>query len=162
MTSQLFPDSPAFKLAGEQGRGRLLAALSQPRWRQYPTLQSKAATLHFHLNRDHPYIDGNKRLALVATELFLTINGAALVATDGELKDLALGVARGDLQANDNLQFVRRPTFRAGWDEERFAKWFDGLDGQGHNAIELFSSDGVEPQMGIRLRQLLLRQNSGD
>lgn len=109
LTGRLFPSSPAFRLAGEEGRGRLLSALAQPQWPVHRTFAVKAAVLHYHLNRDHPYVDGNKRLALVATETFLTLNAAILVAANDELEALALGVADGSIDSVANRRFfVRR------------------------------------------------------
>lgn len=76
---RVFPGAPAFQLRGEAGRAMLSSALAQPRWRHHRTLQRKAAVLHYHLNRNHPFIDGNKRFALTAAEYFLDINGAMLL-----------------------------------------------------------------------------------
>ena len=79
LTRRVFPGAPAFQLRGEAGQAMLSSALAQPRWRHHRTLQRKAAVLHYHLNRNHPFIDGNKRFALTAAEYFLDINGAMLL-----------------------------------------------------------------------------------
>jgi death-on-curing protein len=54
-----------------------------------------AAAYHFHLCSNHPFVDGNKRVAVAAAELFLLVNGIVLTTTDHELEYLTLGVARG-------------------------------------------------------------------
>jgi death-on-curing protein len=48
---------------------------------------------------NHALVDGNKRLALLATVVFLRINGYLLELTDDEAFDLTLSVAAGDLDA---------------------------------------------------------------
>ena len=102
----LFPGTPAFHLAGEQGRGRLLAALDQPRWAYYRTAEAKAAVLHHGINKAHPYVDGNKRMALTAMLVFLDRNEIVLRASESELEAFALAVARDDLSREASIEFV--------------------------------------------------------
>jgi len=92
-------------------RGRQ-SALAQPQWHYRRTLQRKAAVLHYHLNRDHPFIDGNKRFAITAMETFLTLNDAVLLATDKELEDFSLAVAGGELSREGSFEFVKYRTSR--------------------------------------------------
>jgi death on curing protein len=66
----------------------------------YPTLAGKAAALMHSLAGNHALIDGNKRLALLATTVFLRINGWRLDLTDDEAFDLTLSVAAGELDAD--------------------------------------------------------------
>lgn len=47
----------------------------------------------FHLCMNHPFVDGNKRTALAAAEVFLIVNDATLDATEDELYGLTIGVA---------------------------------------------------------------------
>jgi death on curing protein len=61
----------------------------------YPTLAGKAAALMHSLACTHALADGNKRLALLATVVFLRINGYRLDLTDDEAFDLTLCVAAG-------------------------------------------------------------------
>ena len=63
----------------------------------YPTLHEKAAALMHSLARNHPLVDGNKRLALAGTFTFLAINGAPLTLTEDEAYDLTIAVATGEL-----------------------------------------------------------------
>ena len=66
----------------------------------YPTLAGKAAALMHSLAGNHALVDGNKRLALLATVVFLRINGYRLELTDDEAFDLTLSVAAGQLDAD--------------------------------------------------------------
>ena len=65
----------------------------------YPTLSGKAAALMHSLACNHALVDGNKRLALLATVVFLRINGHRLDLTDDEAFDLTMSVAAGQLDA---------------------------------------------------------------
>lgn len=69
----------------------------------YPTLTGKAAALMHSLASNHALVDGNKRLALLATVVFLRINGYDLDLTDDEAFDLTMSVATGQLDA-DGIQ----------------------------------------------------------
>lgn len=66
----------------------------------YPTLAGKAAALMHSLACHHALVDGNKRLALLATVVLLRINGCRLDLTDDEAFDLTLSVAAGQLDAS--------------------------------------------------------------
>ncbi|MCC2307695.1 type II toxin-antitoxin system death-on-curing family toxin [Cellulomonas chengniuliangii] len=63
----------------------------------YPDLVTKAAALLHSLARNHPLLDGNKRLALAGTIVFLGVNGARMTATNDEAYDLVMQVAAGTL-----------------------------------------------------------------
>ena len=65
----------------------------------YPTLAAKASALMHSLARNHALVDGNKRLALLATVVFLWINGYRLDLSDDEAFDLTMSVAAGELEA---------------------------------------------------------------
>lgn len=65
----------------------------------YPTLTGKAAALMHSLAGNHALVDGNKRLALLATAVFLRINGYQLDLSDDEAFNLTLSVAAGRLDA---------------------------------------------------------------
>ena len=65
----------------------------------YPTLQAKAAALLHSIVCNHALIDGNKRLGLLATTVFLRINGYDLDLDDDEAFDLTMSVAAGELDA---------------------------------------------------------------
>jgi len=67
----------------------------------YPTLAGKAGALMHSLACNHALVDGNKRLALLATAVFLHINGYRINLTDDEAFDLVMSVAAGQLDAAD-------------------------------------------------------------
>ncbi|PZF85254.1 type II toxin-antitoxin system death-on-curing family toxin [Jiangella anatolica] len=65
----------------------------------YPDLPTKAAALLESLARNHPLIDGNKRLAWAATVVFLLDNGMSLLDVDqDEAYDFVIAVAEGKLE----------------------------------------------------------------
>ena len=67
----------------------------------YPTVPAKAAALMHSLALNHALLDGNKRLALLATVVFSRINGYRLALSDDEAFVLTLAVATGQLEAED-------------------------------------------------------------
>ena len=60
----------------------------------YPTVTSKAACLFRGLVKNHPLVDGNKRLAVTAMTVFLQVNGRRPTYTNRQLYGYALRVAR--------------------------------------------------------------------
>lgn len=80
--------------------GLLESALARPRTTvggrdAYPSFEEKAAALLHSLARNHALVDGNKRLALAGTIVFLGVNGRRLRATNDEAYDLVMAVAAG-------------------------------------------------------------------
>ena len=73
----------------------------------YPTLAGKAAALVHSLAGNQTLVDGNKRLALLATVVFLRINGDVLDLTDDEAFDLTMSVAAGQLDAEGTRKRLR-------------------------------------------------------
>ena len=69
---------------------------------------SQTAAYLFHICRNHPFVDGNKRTALAAAELFVLLNGHVLKATNEELVELTLGVAEGTLTKEAVTDFFSR------------------------------------------------------
>ncbi|WP_224769466.1 type II toxin-antitoxin system death-on-curing family toxin [Nocardioides ochotonae] len=69
----------------------------------YPDLSTKAAALLHSLVTSHPLVDGNKRLALVATRLFYALNDVSIVATEDEKVELILAVEDGTLREVDKI-----------------------------------------------------------
>lgn len=127
LTHDQFPSTPAFTLAGAEGLARLQSALAQPHWPHYRTAQQKAAALHYSLNKNHPYVDGNKRLAVSAMAWFLFRNGFALLTTSDRLVDFALRVADNRLSWNESARWVERRALRATWTTPRIARFFFSL-----------------------------------
>ena len=69
-----------------------------------------AAAYGFGIARNHPFSDGNKRTAFVATELFLVLNGFKLRATDADCVMTMLGVAAGDIDEASFAAWIRAHT----------------------------------------------------
>lgn len=62
----------------------------------YPDLWTKAAALFQSLVKNHPLVDGNKRLGWLATAVFLELNGADVSrASNNDVYDFVMGVAAG-------------------------------------------------------------------
>lgn len=72
----------------------------------YKTIQAKAAKLGFFLINNHPFIDGNKRIGILAMLTFLEINGIEIKCTDDELINLGLGIADGSINSKDLLGWI--------------------------------------------------------
>lgn len=70
------------------------------------TIQSKAAKLCFGLIKNHPFVDGNKRIGILAMLSFLESNGIRLECQDDELIALGLGLADGTMDENAVLHFI--------------------------------------------------------
>ena len=98
--------------AGLRDLGALEGALAQPRQTYggadlYPSLEEKAVALGFALIRNHPFVDGNKRVGHAALEVFLVLNGHELHATIDEAEQIVLGVAAGEIDRTEFLGWVR-------------------------------------------------------
>jgi death-on-curing protein len=76
--------------------------------------EEMAAAYLFHLVRNHPFGDGNKRAGLIAMLAFLGLNGLRLDADPEKLGDLVVGVATGTLTKADAAVFVRDHVRRPG------------------------------------------------
>lgn len=63
----------------------------------HPGLAAKAAILFSRLIQNHPFYDGNKRIALEALRLFLERNGRRLVATDTDARQMARQLVEEDV-----------------------------------------------------------------
>lgn len=72
----------------------------------YPSLQAKAAQLGFGLIRNHPFVDGNKRIGAHTMLVFLAVNGIELRYEQQELIDIILSVAAGQIDRQGLLQWI--------------------------------------------------------
>jgi death on curing protein len=98
---------------GLRDRGALEAAAARPQMTfggedLYPDLVTKTSALMHSLVMNHAFVDGNKRVGAMAAELFLTVNGYDLHATDGDMVELTLGVARGEVSAEALSIWIRQ------------------------------------------------------
>ena len=72
------------------------------------SLPAMAAAYLFHICKNHPFLDGNKRTAVVAAEIFLNISGMQLDVSNEDLKRLCLGVAAGEISKEEATYFFER------------------------------------------------------
>ncbi|MEN9799749.1 MAG: Toxin Doc [Pseudomonadota bacterium] len=74
----------------------------------HPTIPEMAAAYLFHLVKNHPFVDGNKRTGLAVALGFLGLNGHWLEATEDDVVDLVLGVAEGRTSKAEVAEFIRQ------------------------------------------------------
>lgn len=89
----------------------LLSALAAPRRSAFgvelfPTLADKAAALVYALVQNHPFWDGNKRIAAASLRLFVQRNGAELAADDPALAACTIAIARGALRDGELTAWI--------------------------------------------------------
>jgi len=86
---------------GLRDRDLLESALERPRNRCHcestSDLSSLAASYGFGIAKNHPFVDGNKRVAFQALYLFLGLNGLRINASEEEVVATILSLASGDL-----------------------------------------------------------------
>jgi death-on-curing protein len=74
----------------------------------YEDVAAKAAALAHSVIQNHPFLDGNKRAGAMALEVFLLVNGHAVRASDEDLEDVVLAVARDGLAAEALAIWIRQ------------------------------------------------------
>jgi death-on-curing protein len=99
--------------AGVRDLGALESALAQPRHTVdgvdlYPTLVEKAAALGYPVVQNHPFLDGNKRIAHAAMETFLILNGFEIDASNDKQEQLMLGLAASRVSRAERSAVTRR------------------------------------------------------
>lgn len=67
----------------------------------HATVYAQAAAYLFHLVQNHPFVDGNKRVAYAAMRVFLEVNGYRLELSQEEKYQLVISVAEGKLRKED-------------------------------------------------------------
>jgi death on curing protein len=85
---------------GIRDTGALESALARPQIGYYRDLIEEGAALWESLSQNHPFIDGNKRVAITITAAFLRINGYRL-----EFTDAAAFTSLLDLYETDRMRF---------------------------------------------------------
>jgi len=78
----------------------------------YPTVAEKAAAYAFFLIANHPFVDGNKRTALLAMTTFLDVNGHALVEDEDAIATMFEDVARGVVGQDEFFGWIVNHTRR--------------------------------------------------
>ena len=93
-------------------RGLLESAVARPRASAfgrdaYPDLLSKAAALLHSLTLNHAFVDGNKRTAVLATLVFLDLNGYIICWDQREALDFILRLAERQVDLDEVIDFLR-------------------------------------------------------
>ena len=97
--------------AGTRDDGLFESALARPQnlvAYGNPDAADLAAAYGFGIARNHPFVDGNKRTAFVAVELFLDLNGLELVAGDADCVLTMLAVAAGQMDETALARWLRQ------------------------------------------------------
>ena len=95
---------------GIRGEGLLDSALDSPRNRflhEEPDLFQLAAAYPHALTRNHPFVDGNKRVALTLAGVFLELNGQRLVASEAEAVRATLALSTRELDEHGFADWLR-------------------------------------------------------
>ena len=98
---------------GTRDEGLFESALARPENQVAfgaPDAADLAAAYGFGIARNHPFIDGNKRTAFVAVELFLELNGFALTAGDADSLLTMLAVAAAQMDEATFARWLRQHT----------------------------------------------------
>jgi death-on-curing protein len=104
---------------GVRDEGLLESALAQPKASfggnyVHDSIFKMAAAYGFHIAKNHPFFDGNKRTALVAMYTFLYVNGYRLEADKKSLYAVIIDLANNKVDKNDLADFLEKNT------QERF------------------------------------------
>jgi death on curing protein len=73
-------------------------------------LKSITTRYLFHIIRNHPFIDGNKRTGAVAAVVFFTMNGMDLDASEESFEEMVYSVADGKIDKSEITQFFKNNT----------------------------------------------------
>lgn len=96
---------------GLRDEGLLLSALARPEnleaYVENVDLAALAASYAFGIAKNHPFLDGNKRTALVVAVTFLNLNGYDFDASSEETYTMFLGLAEGSISEDDLAVWFR-------------------------------------------------------
>ena len=101
--------------SGVRDENLLASALARPQHLAHygePNVADLAAAYAFGIARNHPFIDGNKRTAFVACELFLMLNGYELAAPDTDCVFKMLALAAGEIDEATFGDWIRQNMHR--------------------------------------------------
>ena len=72
----------------------------------FPTLFEKAARLAYGIIKNHPFVDGNKRTAVIVMLYFLTINDVSLAYEQSELIEIITDIASGEKEQAELIEWL--------------------------------------------------------
>lgn len=72
----------------------------------YPSIQNKAARLCFSIISNHPFIDENKRIGILAMLVFLDVNQVIVNCSNQDIIELGLGVASGKYNTDNIMDWI--------------------------------------------------------
>jgi death on curing protein len=98
---------------GVRDPGLLESALFRPRSGYYEDLAEMAAALFESLIMNHPFVDGNKRVAFFATDVFLRLNGYKLKVDSKKAHQFLIGLLENDCCTSEQLlPWIRKHAVR--------------------------------------------------
>jgi death-on-curing protein len=74
----------------------------------HETIPAMAAAYAFHISQNHPFIDGNKRVALASSLVFLDINGYEFDCENDTLYNEIMRVAKGKAKKEELIKFYEK------------------------------------------------------
>ena len=74
----------------------------------HETIPSMAAAYTYHICQNHPFIDGNKRVALTSSLVFLDINGYEFNCKNEKLYNEIMNVAKGETKKDKLIKFYEK------------------------------------------------------
>jgi death-on-curing protein len=97
---------------GVRDHGLLDAAVAMPRQQfsgqfLHEDLAAMAAAYLFHIAQNHPFVDGNKRAAVMSALAFLHVNNIATLPAPQELEVVTLRVAAGEMRKDELTKWLR-------------------------------------------------------
>lgn len=99
-------------LSGIRDEGLLESAISQPQATfggefLHPTIVEQAAAYLFHINKNHAFVDGNKRTAFDVMVTFLNLNDYELNLTPDEAEELTIQVADDKVNKQELIEILK-------------------------------------------------------
>ncbi len=104
-------------LLGLRDLGLLISAVSMPKAMHagrflHEDIFAMAGAYLFHITRNHPFLDGNKRAGAASALVFLDMHGIEVTADDDALYELVIGVASGTVDKPAVAEFLRTHSAR--------------------------------------------------
>ena len=100
--------------SGVRDKGLLESAVFRPQIGYYAGVLEEAAALMESLMNNHPFLDGNKRVAFAAAHAFLLVNGYDLRAEPAEAYEFVMtGLAKGEFHFGKILEWIRLHAVKA-------------------------------------------------